>query len=113
MYTACFYQSRHDTCSSYRMHHNPHRSLFQNGTSAYHLMHSDQSTSRQKTTVQKGLQKGLCEGRREELLRQTEAKLAKGKTNEQIADELELTMEETKELIKVFSDKQARRWKTS
>ena len=66
-----------------------------------------------KEGLREGLQKGLCEGRREELLRQTEAKLAKGKTNEQIADELELTMEETKELIKVFSDKQARRWKTS
>ena len=60
-----------------------------------------------KEGLREGLQKGLCEGRREELLRQTEAKLAKGKTNEQIADELELTMEETKELIKVFFDKQA------
>ena len=50
---------------------------------------------------------GKSEGRREELLRQTEIKLAKGKTKEQIADELELTMEETKELVKILFGKQS------
>ena len=42
---------------------------------------------------------GKSEGLREGLLQKIEIKLAKGKTKEQIADELELTMEETVELL--------------
>ena len=49
-----------------------------------------------------GRAEGREEGRREELQRLVEIKLAKGKTIEQIADELELSMAEVGELIQSF-----------
>jgi len=49
-----------------------------------------------------GKEEGRLEGRLEELLRQVEIKSAKNKEPEQIADELELTIEEVEELLQIL-----------
>ena len=52
-----------------------------------------------KQGIEEGRQEGIQEGRREVYMGLVESKLAKGKTAEQIMEELELTKEEVGELI--------------
>lgn len=50
--------------------------------------------------LSEGLKSGITKGRIEKLKEQISKKIAKGKTDEQIADEIELSLEETRVLIK-------------
>ena len=53
-----------------------------------------------KSGILRGREEGLSEGRIENLKEQISKKIEKGKTDEQIADEIELSLEETRVLIK-------------
>ena len=54
----------------------------------------------QKTGFEEGRASGLFEGQTKKLKEQISKKIEKGKTDEQIADEVELSLEETRVLIK-------------